>query len=198
MKLGSFLGGTQTSSAGFAPVRSLRVAGLTIAVSLAAACASLPQQPVREQLDPQTATTVTVLDRPVELVAEASYGPAKDPFAYLAPFETDWMGKHRLFLWVTTPERGGSGIQPQVLCDNHPVSLQPLEGDLAQLKLSQAPYAPPAPWSGQWYFLLSPEGLKCLAGAQVIALETETPQGEHRRFTADRKSLSSLEAFSSR
>jgi hypothetical protein len=160
------------------------------------ACASTPREPVSERTDPDTATTVTVLNQPVELLAEA--GKGNDPFAYLAPFETNRQGERSLFLWVATPESAGPKLQPQLLCDGQPVGLQPLEGDLTSLKLSKPPYSPPAPWSTQWYFRLPPDGLKCLATAQGVALETGASQGQPERFTAGAKSLASIEAFTRR
>jgi hypothetical protein len=165
-------------------------------VTVLGACVSTRTEPVSERLDPDTATTVTVMERPVELLAERSRGALGDPFAYIAPFETNRMGARALFLWVSAPEIAGAKIQPQVLCDGRPVGLQPLNGDLAQLSLSRPPYSSPTPWSAQWYFRLPPEGLKCLAAAQGIALETRPSEGEPERFTAGGKRLASLEEFS--
>ncbi len=175
-----------------------RTLGILVPVVLLglAACASTPQEPVSERVDPDTATTVTVIDRPIELVAEQSRTP--DPFAYIAPFETDRMGQRSLYLWVATPDAAGLRPQPQLLCDGQPVGLQPTEGNLANLQLSAPPYTSPAPWSAQWYFRLPPEGLKCLAGARDIALETPAPEGTPVRFVAHPKHLASMEAFARR
>jgi hypothetical protein len=169
---------------------------VTVLGACLGACASAPTEPVSERLDPDTATTLIVLNRPVELLADSNRGAAGDPFAYIAPFETNLMGERALFLWVSAPENAGPKLQPQLLCDGQPVGLEPLDGDLAQLKLSRPPYAAPAPWSAEWYFRLPPDGLKCLASAQGIALETSATAGKSERFTAAGKSLASLGAFS--
>lgn len=180
-------------------------------------------EPVSERLDPNTATTVVVLTRPVELLAQATHGSKSDPFAYIAPFETDRMGQRTLYLWVSAPQDSGPLTQPQVLCNGEPLNLEPLATpatepgptpassgyvkpdaeslkiELSQLNLSHAPYDAPVPWSSQWYFRLPPEGLKCLAGAQGISLEARAPGGDAQRFTtADRKNLASLDEFTRR
>jgi hypothetical protein len=173
----------------------VQAAGL---IALLSACASTPTEPVKERLDPDTATMVTVMDHPVELLAERIRGPVDDPFAYIAPFETNRMGERALFLWASAPEIAGARVQPQLLCNGEPVGLQPLDGDLAQISLSRPPYSAPSPWSAQWYFRLPPDGLKCLATAQGIALETRASQGVPERFSADGKRLTALEAFSRR
>jgi hypothetical protein len=185
------------------------------AAALLSACAATgtmtpTHEPVTEKLDPTTATTVTVIDHPIELfVEDGGHHELGDSFAYLAPFETDRMGERALFLWVSAPQEEGLTRGVQVLCNGQPMALQPLSSaevaaaagssedkvDLSQLNLSQPPYAAPVPWSGQWYFRLSDDGLKCLAGANGIALVTRAPGADAQRFTADRKSIASLDAF---
>ena len=59
--------------------------------------------PVAERLDPDTATTLTVINKPVELVGEGATGPTGNPFAFIAPFETNRMGAHALYLWMSAP-----------------------------------------------------------------------------------------------
>jgi len=167
---------------------------------LIAGCASMPAtQPVAEKLDPDTATTVTVLSQPIELFSQTSRAKQTDPFAYVAPFETNRMGSRELFLWVSTPQAQGQLTQPQVMCNGQALSLQPLSQemgagvaqeagkggdfagvgadgkairvDLSKLSLSRAPYSAPVPWGTQWYFKLSEDGLKCLATAEGISLD---------------------------
>lgn len=197
-----------------------------VAAVLISGCASTPTEPVSEKLDPDTATTVVVLNRPVELFSQTTRGAKTDPFAYIAPFETDRMGERALFLWVSAPQNAGPLTQPQILCNGEPLSLQPLsvdgspgglngppansrgssmkpdgsavKVDLSQINLSHPPYDAPVPWSVQWYFRLPAEGLKCLAGAEGIALETRASDGDAERFTADRKNIASLDAFTHR
>jgi len=197
-----------------------------LSLLLAGGCATAPTEPVSEKLDPDTATTVTILSQPIELLAQAIRSKQTDPFAYIAPFETNRMGARDLFLWVSTPQAQGQLTQPQVLCNGQPLNLQPVsqEGDtltshaapgdnvtsggspdvavkvdLSKLALSRAPYDSPVPWSTQWYFRLPPDSLKCLADAQGITLEARAADGNQEEFTAsDRKNLASLDAFTRR
>src|SRR5579871_837336 len=85
-----------------------------------AACATSGEA-VSERLDPNTATTVIILSRPVELFSQSGHGAAVDPFAYLAPFETDRQGARQLYLWVSAPQNEGLRGEPQILCNGEPV-----------------------------------------------------------------------------
>lgn len=203
------------------------VAG-AIAAGALGGCASAPGGPVSERLDPDTAVTVTTLNRPIELLSQTNRSKQTDPFAYIAPFETNRMGSRDLFLWVSTPQAQGQLTEPQVLCNGQPLSLQPLSADgdtlgaaraapgdnvtvggggagapvkvdLAKLSLSRAPYESPVPWSTQWYFRLPADSLKCLADAEGISLEARAADGKQEQFTAEgRKNLVSLDAFTRR
>lgn len=182
-----------TSRAGVPAVSAMTVIAL-------AGCASAPTDPVHDRLDTQTATTVTVMQAPVELVSETPLGPLSDPFAYVAPFETDRMGERALYLWISVPQVSGQLSEPKVSCDGHPLSLQSISTDLSQFNLSRPPYTLPAPWSGQWYFKLPAESLACLGTAQGISLETQPAQGQGQeqsetRFSASGKALAELQAF---
>ena len=162
------------------------------------ACATTSSQPVVERLDPGTATTLTVIKKPVELVGESVHGPNDNPFAFIAPFETDRMGTRTLYLWMSAPSIQGAGLQPQLLCDGQPLALPALDSDVSHIGLSSVPYPSPVPWNMQWYFQLPRPALDCLAGAQKIALETHGTNGEPERFTVASKDLTDLKAFSSR
>jgi hypothetical protein len=199
---------------------------LKLTLALLGGCSVLPGgEPVSEKLDPDTAVTVTVISQPIELLAQQiSRDKQADPFAYIAPFETNRMGTRDLFLWVSTPQAQGELSQPEVVCNGQRIHLEPLaqgsEGlgasraapgdnvtsggvpgvtvkvDLAKLSLSRAPYEAPVPWSTQWYFRLPEESLKCLAGAQDITLEARSAEGNQAEFTtSDRKHLATLDAF---
>jgi hypothetical protein len=199
---------------------------LPLALLLVGGCATTVREPVSEKLDPDTATTVTILSQPIELLADAHRNKDTDPFAYIAPFETNRMGVRDLFLWVSTPQASGQLTQPQVLCNGQPLNLQPVSQedtaiashaapgdnvtsggapgsavkvDLSKLALSRAPYEAPVPWSTQWYFRLPAESLKCLADADGITLEARAADGNQEEFTASgRKNLASLDAFTRR
>jgi hypothetical protein len=177
-----------------------KTAAGTLLGCLLLACASTPRQTLSQRLDPDTATTVTLLERPVELVAQGPRAAQNDPFAFLAPFETDRMGERTLFLWIAVPQDVGGSRPAQLLCDSQPIELQPAPGDLQSLGLSHPPYRSPAPWSTQWYFQIPEDGVKCLAGARTIALEVHTSEGAVVPFIAagQGKHLASLEAFTHR
>ena len=206
--------------------KGLQVGGL-VAAALVAGCAAMPAtEPVAEKLDPDTATTVTVLSTPIELYSQSSRSKQTDPFAYIAPFETNRMGSKELFLWVSTPQAQGALTQPQVMCNGQPMELKAvaqdgtavaeagkggdfggvgadgkaIKVDLSKLSLSRAPYEAPVPWGTQWYFKLSEEGLKCLAGAEGVVLRAKAADGSSEEFnsTGGRKSLASLDAFERR
>ena len=161
------------------------------------ACATT-SQPVVERLDPDTATTVTLIKKPVELIGEAAHGSTGNPFAFIAPFETDRMGKRTLYLWMSAPSIEGAKLQPQLLCDGQPLALPALDSDVSHIGLSSVPYPSPVPWNMQWYFQLPRPALDCLAGARQIALETHGTNGVPERFTVASKDLTDLKSFSSR
>src|ERR1700742_450261 len=104
--------------------------GALVAGMLVAGCAALPPtEPVAEKLDPDTAVTVTVLSQPIEIYSQTSRSKQTDPFAYIAPFETNRMGSKELFLWVSTPQAQGALAQPTVMCNGQAVALAPLAQD---------------------------------------------------------------------
>jgi hypothetical protein len=198
-------------------VSAVAMRGFLLAVVLSG-CASTPAEPVTERLDPDTATTVTILTRPIELLSQTKHDRQNmDPFAYIAPFETNRMGARDLFLWVSTPQATGTLTPPQVLCNGQPLNLEPLSReaaeqvasaaalgpgrnvspgptpdapikvDLAQLSLSRAPYDAPVPWSTQWYFRLPADSLKCLVDANGIALQAKAADGDPDQFTTNER-----------
>lgn len=189
--------------------------GVAIGIGLMAlgltGCATTAPEVVVDKLDPQTATTVTVLGRPIELFDPTSNPRDGDAFAFLGPFQTDRMGQRELFLWVAVPPAQEPIGSPVLICNGQQIRLSPAGGmglanpggdahapkgvDLSALNLSRAPYDPPIPWSAQWYFQLPAEGLECLAGANSVSLETRAAGGQPHQFTVDRKSLASLDVF---
>jgi hypothetical protein len=168
----------------------------TLALAMLAACATT-SSPVGERLDPDTATTVTVIKKPIELVGAGPHGPTGNPFAFFAPFETDRMGKRALYLWMSAPSTGGPNHLPQLICDGHALALPPVDGDISHLGLSSAPYPAPVPWDKEWYFQLSQDGLDCMAAAKLVSLETYGVDGAPERYTVESKDLAPLKEFSS-
>ncbi len=168
-----------------------------IGTSLTVGCSSQAALPDAQTLDAQTGTTVIRMPRPVELVTEQPRGAQADPFAYLAPFETNRMGERTLFLWVSAPQDNEGALErPEVLCDGHPLTLIPHVEPITEMGLSQAPYTVPAPWSAQWYFRLPQEGLECITAAKRVSLQTRSAQRPAELFSADSAALAGLSAFS--
>jgi len=160
------------------------------------ACAQTPLETEMERLDSRTGTTVTVMPKPVELLTEGRSTARSDPFAYVAPFETNRMGTHELFLWVSAPQLAGALEPPQVFCGDQPVPLDTFQGTLADVGLSSPPYKQPAPWSVQWVFRLSGEVLDCFATAPRLRVITKAADEEQpATYVAQGEALSGLSAF---
>ncbi len=164
-----------------------------------AGCATEPTRGDSERLDPNTGTTLTLMPKPVELVVEKARGPNSDPFAYVAPFETNRMGSHELFLWVSAPQAAGPLSAPQIYCGDDVVQLDPLNASLREIGLSSPPYKVPAPWSAQWYFRLSGEVLDCLARAPRIRITTKAADAtEPDSYVVEGQAISAVNAFLTR
>jgi len=179
-------------------VRTTVVGSIVFLMTLAG-CATAPSEAEGERLDPDTGTTVTLMPRPVELVMERSRGANTDPFAYVAPFETNRMGSHELYLWVSAPQPGGALSVPQVYCGNNIVPLDKFDGTLKEIGISSPPYKAPAPWSAQWYFKVSGEVLDCLATAPRIRITTQAADApEPDSYLAEGQAASAVNAFLAR
>jgi hypothetical protein len=163
-----------------------------------AACATAPTEEESQRLDSSTGTTVTLMPRPVEFIIDRTRGPKTDPFAYLAPFETNRMGAHELFLWVSAPQVAAPLGVPQVYCGEQLIQLEPANMGLRGMGLSDPPYKLPAPWSTQWYFKLSGEVLDCFASAKQLRIVTQAGQEEPDRFVAEAQALAGLSDFAMR
>jgi hypothetical protein len=172
--------------------------GAAVLTTWLSACAPLPVEPVAENLDTNTGTTVAQLPKPIELLAEAGHGPSRDPYAYLAPFETNRMGQRARYLWISAPQDSGPLSRPQVMCDNRPLELAPVSGELKEFGISRAPYSMPTPWSGQWYFRLSDEALSCMASAKRIVVVSQRKAGEEERYATNPQRSKELAAFALR
>jgi len=168
---------------------------------LLAGCATLPVDAAEEQLDRDTGTTVTRLLRPVELLATAPRGRNADPFAYLAPFETNRVGERRLFLWASMPGDsaampGDRAGMPSVHCGELAAPLEaPLAGGMPAvgMGLTRLPYRAPAAWSAVHVIPIEPMWLDCLASGARL----EVAIGEDR-FASDGARSGDLAAFRER
>jgi hypothetical protein len=184
----------RTTLAGSASFLALGVTLLSLA-----SCATAPTETESQRLDANTGTTLTLMPKPVELVVEKSRGPKSDPFAYIAPFETNRMGSHELFLWVSAPQVGGALSVPQLYCGTSAVALERVEGTPREMGLSSPPYKPTAPWSTQWYFRLSGEVLDCLASAAQIRITTQAADAtEPDNYIAAGEATAGVSAFLTR
>jgi hypothetical protein len=168
---------------------------IQLSVTVAITGCATSTQPVADRLDPNTATTVSVINKPVELVGEGGHGTTGTPFAFFAPFQTDRAGSRASYLWVSAPSIQGAGITPKLMCDERQLTLPGISNDLGKIGLSSPPYASPVPWNMQWYFQLPDDVLDCLAGARTVALESYGENGAPERFTVEGKDLGSLKEF---
>jgi hypothetical protein len=159
-------------------------------------CATPPIEAESERLDSNTGTTVTVLPKPIELIVDnPRSGTKTDPFAYVAPFETNRMGSHEMYLWVSAPQVAGPLGLPQVFCGETAMTLEKYDGSVKDMGLSNPPYKVPAPWSAQWYFKLSGELLDCLAAATRIRVTTQSGEAEANTYVAEGPAVSALSTF---
>jgi hypothetical protein len=179
-----------------------RAATLMLGCAAAAAlsaCAVAPTEQESERLDENTGTTVTLMPKPIELIIDRATGSKTDPFAYIGPFETNRMGSHELFLWVTAPQVNGELGVPKVFCGEQEVALDRYDGTVKDAGLSVPPYKAPAPWSAQWYFKLSGEVLDCFATATKIRVVTQAagnPQADS--YVAEGQAIAGLGTFVSK
>ncbi len=144
-----------------------RTLAAAVAVAIAAlfgGCAVQPANAVLESLDESTGTSLTRLARPIELLAVEPRGPGADPFAYVAPFETNRMGRRRTYLWLAVPDERGTAAQPALSVAGRVVALGARQS-VGDAGLALSPYARPAPWSTILVFELDATALRALAGA---------------------------------
>ena len=168
------------------------------AVLLTGGCASAPLQPVVEQLDERTGVTINRLARPVELVATAVRGGGGDPFASLAPFETNVMGQRSRWLWVAFPgDTDGASPPHRVIVDGAPLSLTSAGADPEAVSLKAFPYAPAATWNTVRIFALDASAAARLAAAREVGITVDYPEGRVT-FAASLAAPSPLAEFAAR
>jgi len=139
---------TRTTSVGHA-----RFVVVAILTTLLGACAALPNDaPVVEQLDSETGTTVTRLGHPVEVYRESFVQEPAGRFAFIAPFETNLMGKRELFVWVAVPIEPVTDSVPTVEVNGSTLALGTPGRSAVFATLHTSPYKIPTPWSAMYYF----------------------------------------------
>lgn len=175
--------------------RNLVLAACAAALS---ACAPLPAEPTAETVDERTGVTVARLARPIELIIAEGRGSLSDPFAYLAPFETNRMGERALYLWTAAPQEPTGASAPTLLADGEPFAVTPVSGAVSELGLSQAPYAAPAPWSIEHYYRIDRPLLERLGRARRVELIVPASDAASQRYVADAAALAPLLEFIAR
>jgi len=158
-------------------------------------CAAVPGNAVVEQLDERTGTTVTRIERPIELVSTEPRGNNTDPFAWLAPFETNRMGQRQLYLWVAVPDERGGARPPVVLAGTETLRMVPKGGEPQALTLAAFPYPNPAPWSAIHAYAIDEATLRTLAGAASIDVSVRYADDHVIRFTGAPRPADLLQQF---
>jgi hypothetical protein len=158
-------------------------------------CAAVPDNAVAELLDERTGTTVTRIERPIELVSTEPRGNNTDPFAYVAPFETNRMGERQLYLWVAVPDERGGARPPVVLAGMENLRMVPRGSNPKDLSLAAFPYPDPAPWSAIHAFAIDEAALRTLAGAGSIEVSVRYADDRIVRFTGAPRPPDLLQQF---
>lgn len=174
--------------------RMLRVAPL-VAVLALAGCAAAPVNAPQELLDEATGTTLTRLAAPVELTSIEPRGANADPFAYVAPFETNRMGERRLYLWIAIPDEQKRGTGASLDLDGARLEAGAPLVDARAAGLARWPYADPAPWSAVRVFALDAAQLAALARASELRL---VDSGSNLAFAARMPSPGVIAEFAAR
>ncbi len=155
----------------------------------------MPDNTVAEQLDERTGTTVTRIERPIELVSTEPRGSNTDPFAYVAPFETNRMGLRQLYLWVAVPDERGGARPPAVMAGTETLILAPRGSDAKALSLAGFPYAKPAPWSMVQAYSIDEAALRTLAAAGTIDVTVRYADDREIRFRGAPRPADILQSF---
>jgi len=159
---------THRSTTRTGQARFIVVAAIAI---LLGACAALPEDaPVVEQLDSETGTTVTRLGHPIEVYRESFVQEPAGRFAFIAPFETNLMGKRELFVWVAVPVEPVADSVPIVEVNGSVLTLGTPGRNADFATLHKSPYKIPTPWSAMYYFKVDESLVEQLAQASNITI----------------------------
>jgi hypothetical protein len=180
----------------------LRIAGLqrVVAAALATAlagCATPATEPVLEALDERDGTTITQLAAPLTFVAEAPRRSGSDPFAFLAPFESNRMGQRRMHLWVAVPVESEADVTTVIWRDGvellrSPGLVRDARTDAAPVR---APYRTTAAWQRQFVMDLDADALAALAQAATLTIEMRFADGHGERFASEKPTQAPLQEF---
>jgi len=134
-------------------MRRVRFALMAVTCTVFGACAALPDDaPVVEQLDTETGTTVARLGKPIEVYRESFLQEPTGRFAFIAPFETNLMGKRELFVWLAVPVEPVPDSVPVVEVNGATLTLGTPGRSADFATLHKSPYKIPTPWSAMYYF----------------------------------------------
>jgi hypothetical protein len=135
------------------------------------ACAALPDDaPVVEQLDTETGTTITRLGHPIEVYRESFLQEPTGRFAFIAPFETNLMGKRELFVWLAVPIEPVADSVPVVEVNGATLVLGTPGRSADFATLHTSPYKIPTPWSAMYYFKVDDAIVAHLGEAKDISI----------------------------
>jgi hypothetical protein len=155
-------------------IRRTRFVLVTMAGFVLAACAALPDDaPLVEVLDPDTGTTVTRLGRPIELYRESFQQDPAGRFAFLAPFETNLMGKRELYVWIAVPIEPVPDSVPEVEVNGSALALGAPSRNADFATLHKSPYKVPTPWSAMYYFKADDAIVARLGDATDLAVRVQ-------------------------
>lgn len=182
----------------------LRIAGVqrvfcaALASAALAGCATPATDPVREALDERDGTTITQLAAPLTFIADAPRSSGSDPFAFLAPFESNRMGQRRLHLWVAVPVESKADVAVILWRDG--VELLRASGPIAgpedrDAAASRAPYPTTAAWQRPLVVDLNADVLAALAQAATLTIEMRFADGHSERFASEKPTQAPLQEF---
>jgi hypothetical protein len=171
-----------------------------------AACATVPDTQVREQLDEHTGVTMTRMAQALEFYSpRPERGLQATSFAYLGPLEVNRMGNRSTYLWLSVlpgtdvqgREAGALGAPQQLrlIIDNEPFEVAIAATAGQEINLGARAYRRPASWAHEAYLSAPPELLARLAAASSLLLEIDVGDGQLRRYDPWKADLSGLKAF---
>ena len=152
----------------------VRFTAVAMLASVLGACAALPNDaPVVEQLDSETGTTITRLGHPIEVYRESFVQEPAGRFAFIAPFETNLMGKRELFVWVAVPVEPVADSVPTVEVNGAALTLGTPGRSADFAMLHKSPYKIPTPWSAMYYFKADDAIVARLGEATDLAIRVQ-------------------------
>ena len=181
----------------------LRIAGvqrvfcMAVASAALAGCAAPAIDPVQEALDERDGTTITQLAAPLTFIAEAPRSSGSDPFAFLAPFESNRMGQRRLHLWVAVPVESKADVTVILWRDGVELlrAPGPLAGPDRDAVAVRAPYPTTAAWQRPLVVDLTADVLDALAEAAALTIEMRFADGHSELFASEKPTQPPLQEF---